>query len=259
MASARVGVRAPGEFCWFNMLTPAPEAARAFFTAVLGWAYAEIPYAGHTVLAGASGEPMGGLFDVVSAKTPNGAPPAITPMIKVGAIDDGTARVGTHGGTVHEVLSIGENLRMAVCVGPDGASVDLWEDGKAQGMRVAANVVGAPSWHQLHTPDVDGAAAFYAGTFGWTTAAGAEPTGTNLAWLGGHCLAGLSYGAPNSPPGPVRWTTYFAVRDVDEAVAAAVALGAQVLSPAHDLAGVGRLARLTSPQGVAFGVVQRGA
>ena len=31
------GIRKPGEFCWINVITPQPDAAREFFAAVLGW------------------------------------------------------------------------------------------------------------------------------------------------------------------------------------------------------------------------------
>jgi predicted enzyme related to lactoylglutathione lyase len=48
------GPRRPGDFCWFNILTPDAEAARLFFAELFGWGYGEIPGLGHTVLVGAA-------------------------------------------------------------------------------------------------------------------------------------------------------------------------------------------------------------
>ncbi len=75
------GLRRTGDFCWINMLTPAPAAARAFFAELLGWAYAEIPGVGHTILV--DGHAVGGLFDLASPQTPAGTPPLIGVMVKV--------------------------------------------------------------------------------------------------------------------------------------------------------------------------------
>jgi predicted enzyme related to lactoylglutathione lyase len=41
MPFERTGFRQPGEFCWRNTLTPEPAQARAFFSELLGWTYAD--------------------------------------------------------------------------------------------------------------------------------------------------------------------------------------------------------------------------
>ena len=39
--SMTTGTRKTGDFCWINMLTPQPDAARDFYSQVLGWTYGE--------------------------------------------------------------------------------------------------------------------------------------------------------------------------------------------------------------------------
>jgi len=89
------GLRRTGDFCWLNMLTPAPAAARAFFAELLGWTYTEIPGVGHTIQVG--GLAVGGLFDRASPQTP-GTPPLIGVMVKVESADLAAQKAAALGG-----------------------------------------------------------------------------------------------------------------------------------------------------------------
>ena len=79
------GTRRVGDFCWINMLTPRPAEARAFFGALLGWTYTEIPGMGQRCRS--AGEDIGGLFDLEGPNTPPGTPPLIGVMVKVDSAD----------------------------------------------------------------------------------------------------------------------------------------------------------------------------
>ena len=54
---------------------------------------------------------------------------------------------------------------------------------------------------------------------------------------------------------PAHWNVYFNVVDVDDAVAAAEALGAKLITPPYDLEGTGRMAMLTDPHGAMFSLM----
>jgi predicted enzyme related to lactoylglutathione lyase len=99
----------PGEFCWFNMLTPSPKEARAFFSKLLGWSYAEIPVVGgHMVEVGGRG--AGALFDLASPQTPKGTPPLIGVMVRVESAHATAEKVKSLGGTaspVRDIMDIG--------------------------------------------------------------------------------------------------------------------------------------------------------
>ena len=54
--------RKPGEFCWINIITPAPKESCDFFGKLLGWSYGDMPGMGYMVSVGESR--IGGLFDL---------------------------------------------------------------------------------------------------------------------------------------------------------------------------------------------------
>lgn len=248
------GTREPGEVCWINMLTPQPEQARAFFGKLLGWTYAEIPGMGHIVQVGGRG--IGGLFDLAGPNTPPGTP-LIGVMMKVESADATCAKVASLGGTAKPPFDIMNNLRMAVCTDPNGAPFDLWEPKQQHGTDVDDRLHGAPSWFETLTTDVDRAAAFYSGVFGWTPEAMPIPGMSYTTFrLGSEYVAGMMKITPEMGAMRPHWATTFTVNDADAAAREAVAMGARLIVPLHDIPGVGRFCALTSPQGVTFYVVQ---
>ena len=247
--------RQPGEFCWINLLTPQPEEAKAFFSAVLGWTYGEIPGMGWSILA--DGNAVGGLFDTTGPNSPPDTKPQLGVMVKVESADDAVAKFNAHGGKATPAWDIGPNGRMAVCHDPNGAQIDIWQPLGKPGTEVDPATPGAPTWFEAETTDTNRAARFYQDVFGWTPES--MPMGERdytvfklgEAFVGG--METLGEGAASPLP---HWETYFTVDDVDAAVAEARKRGATVRRPPHDVPSVGRSASLTSPQGVPFAVLQ---
>ena len=159
------GTRKVGDFCWMNMITPQPDAARAFFGALLGWTYDEMPGMGHSVLV--DGHAIGGLFDLNGPQTPPGQKPGIGVMVKVDNVDATCARAKELGGRSTMAFDVMDQGRVGVCYDPDGANVDLWQPMAGHGMDVDAMAHGAPSWFEVMTDDVARGAAFYGALFGW--------------------------------------------------------------------------------------------
>lgn len=243
------GTRKPGEVCWINMLTPQPEAARAFFAALLGWTYAEMPGMGHVVKV--DGRAIGGLFDLEGPNTPKGTPPAIGVMVKVESADAIGAKVAALGGRAKPAFDIADQGRMAVCFDPNGAEFDVWEARKGPGTDVDRLLHGAPSWFETMTTDVGRATAFYSGLFGWTHETQPMGGGAYTSFrLGDRFVAGMMQITPEMGAMPSHWGTYFTVTDVDAAAREAVRLGGSVHVPLMDIPGVGRMCGVTSPQGV---------
>ncbi|MGH7552941.1 MAG: VOC family protein, partial [Longimicrobiales bacterium] len=157
--------RKPGEFCWVNMLTPRPAEARAFFGALLGWTYVEMPGIGHRVQVG--GRDIGGLFDLEGPQTPKGLPAQIGVTVKVESADTTSGKVTSLGGTAKPPFDVMDQGRMAVCTDPNGAEFDVWEPKKGLGTDVDSSLHGAPSWFETMTTDPDRAAKFYSELFDW--------------------------------------------------------------------------------------------
>ena len=115
---------------------------------------------------------------------------------------------------------------------------------------------GTPCWVDLGCPDVEAAAAFYGGLLGWAIEIGpAEMGHYSMAMLTERPVAAL---ADQQEPGMTYWTTYFAVDNVDETVAKAVAAGGSVLLPPMDVMTFGRMAILADPGGAAVSLWQAG-
>jgi predicted enzyme related to lactoylglutathione lyase len=121
---------------------------------------------------------------------------------------------------------------------------------------------GVPCWIDTLQPDPEAAVRFYGPLLGWSFDDPIPmPDGMagsyRLARSEGRLVAGVGQ-APEGLPSAV-WTTYVAVADVaDTATRAEASGGGLVVGPTthgHD----GRLAILTDPHGVAFGIWQAGA
>jgi predicted enzyme related to lactoylglutathione lyase len=245
------GNRKPGEFCWINMLTPQPEAAREFFGKLLRWEYDEMPGMGHLVKVG--GHRVGGLFDLASPQVPPGTPPHLGVMVKVESADAIAERSVALGGKAKAGFDIADRGRMAECFDPNGAEFDLWEPKKNQGTDVDATLHGAPSWFETITSDTALAAKFYCHLFGWTAEENVRPEFTYTSFkLDGEYVAGMMPILPRMGEIPSHWGVYFTVEDVDETEWLAGELGAKVFIPAQDIPGVGRFCGIFSPQGVMF-------
>ncbi len=128
-------------------------------------------------------------------------------------------------------------------------------------MSDSRNPHGSFIWYELLTPDPNSAADFYGAVIGWSAASAGQPgIDYRLFSADGTPVAGhmkLPDGAEEAGMRP-GWLGYIGVDDVDAAVADIVEAGGKVHMPAMDLEGVGRMALVADPQGVAF-YVMRGA
>jgi predicted enzyme related to lactoylglutathione lyase len=121
-----------------------------------------------------------------------------------------------------------------------------------------AEILGRFVWHELMTPDTDGATAFYPKVVPWRTASSNVPGYT--IWMSGQTQVGglmaQPGGAGDAPP---RWLVYVGSPDVDATCSKAQRLGARLCKPAADIPNVGRFAVLADPQGATFAVFTPGA
>jgi predicted enzyme related to lactoylglutathione lyase len=120
-------------------------------------------------------------------------------------------------------------------------------------------VPGTPCWVDLGTPDVDAAAAFYGGLFGWSVEAGEsteQTAGYRQATLRGKPVCGVMPLMQEGQP-PV-WTTYVSVEDADAIAANVREAGGSVLAEPMDVLDLGRMAVFMDTTGAAFGVWQPG-
>ncbi len=118
-----------------------------------------------------------------------------------------------------------------------------------------ADLRGKFIWHELMTPNIQGAADFYARVFPWSSEASAVP-GYTLCMSGRWGVAGLMRqpDTAREQSTPPSWLVYIGAPDVDATAEAAQRLGGKLLKAPTDIPGIGRFSVLSDPQGAAFAV-----
>lgn len=243
------GERPNNDFCWINVLSPDPAAARDFFAKLLRWEYVEIPGIGHRIQVG--GHDLGGLWDLNSPNTPPGTPPGIGVMIRVADADATSARATALGGTGKPAFDVMDQGRMAELVDPNGAMIDVWQANKSLGITADSTRHGVPSWIESLTSDVPRAVAFYRELFGWQDSAMPMPDFEYTVFTRGDApVAGMMAITPEMGSFPPHWGVYCTVDDVDAAAAHTTELGGTITMPLMDIPEIGRMVGIASPQGV---------
>ncbi len=110
-------------------------------------------------------------------------------------------------------------------------------------------------WHELMTPNTQGAVNFYARVLPWSSEDSTVP-GYTLCLSGRWSVAGLMRqpDAAREQRTPPNWLVYLGASDVDATAEAAQRLGGKLLKAPTDIPGIGRFAVLSDPQGAAFAV-----
>ena len=118
--------------------------------------------------------------------------------------------------------------------------------------------IGSPCWADLWTSDVEGSRRFYSELFGWQAE---EPSpdfgGYFMFTREGVPVAGGMGDMPGMPAQDV-WKIYLSTDDITKTLDAAVAEGAQIVSPSMPVADLGTQAVLIDPTGATVGVWQPG-
>ena len=116
-------------------------------------------------------------------------------------------------------------------------------------------VTGSPSWFDLGTPDMDAAAAFYTGVFGWSfQPGGPEVGGYGTFQAGGKTVAGGMAADPGQ--GEPAWKVYFQTSDIEATARSVEQAGGSVTAPPIDVMELGRSAFFRDPAGVGFAAWQ---
>ena len=240
---------------WVELVTPDQQAAQSFYGPLFGWSFDDhdMGEMGHYYIGTIEGDDIAG----VSGQMPGmeGHPAFWGVYLAVDDVDAATAKVEAAGGKVEAgPFDVNQNGRMSALQDPTGARINLWQAKETVGSQ-RGNEPGTPIWNEVMTPDIPRATQFYADVLGMgseTTPMG-EGTYTVLTNAKGRQIGG----AMNPPMEgvPPHWNVYFHVEDVDATVAKAVELGGQVVAPALEVAGVGRMAGLAHPQGAMFNLM----
>lgn len=239
---------------WFDLMTPDPEAARAFYKGIFGWDY-EIgdSASGHYSMAKIGDRNAAGM-----GKKPADAPyPSVwTVYFDVESADATVKAIEANGGSIMApAMDVMEFGRMAIAIDPVGAPFGLWQPKLHTGAGVR-DQHGAMGWQELHAPDTAKAREFYARVFQLEPVKLPAPGMDYWTLDKGPKQFGGMMNNKQLPPGvPPHWLVYFTVDSADAAAKAVTAGGGKVMQPPMDTP-YGRLAVCVDPWQAAFAVVQ---
>jgi predicted enzyme related to lactoylglutathione lyase len=240
---------------WIETEQPDPAAARAFYGELFGWAFEDRP-GGYTI-ARLAGRDAAGLIQAGiqpgGAESLKGAA-GWTTYVAVDDADTVVKRIHDAGGQIlAEPQDIGRAGRAALCTDPLGARFGLWQAGIRLGVQ-AVNEPGAWNFSNLHTPDPQASAGFYATAFGWSVDDVGFGRMIRVPGYGDHLASTIDptiherQSAVSAPPGfadavawliperagshvtSAQWKVVFTVADRDATTAAAERLGGIVVA-----------------------------
>ncbi|MEO6248063.1 MAG: VOC family protein, partial [Sphingomicrobium sp.] len=165
-----------GDFIWYELMSPDPDASKRFYDAVVGWdiepqpsgemdyRMINIPGAGNA----------GGVMRISAEMQEHGARPGWLGYLAVDDVDAMVKAVEQHGGKTlmppHDLPGVG---RFAMITDPQGAPLYVMKPTPPPGQEGTASTVFSVDqpmhvrWNELITSDPEGAVHFYKQHFGW--------------------------------------------------------------------------------------------
>lgn len=256
----QVSSHTPGSFCWMELNTSDPAAAKKFYSGVFGWQTEDMPAGPDMVytMLKVRGLEVGALTGLQPDQKANGVPPHWMTYIAVENADASAEKARSLGATLlagaFDVMDVG---RMAIVRDPQGAVFCLWQAKAHIGARLVGEI-GSLCWDELMTTDRKKAADFYKGLFGWGAKEGdMGDMGVYVEWQNkDQSIGGMMEIGKEMKGVPPNWLPYFRVEDCDAAAAKAKASGGKLMSPPQDIPKVGRFSVITDPQGATFAIIK---
>ena len=267
MTTAQAPVRNPnairGRFTWHDLMTSDPEAAKKFYTTVVGWGTQD--WTGTTppyTMWMAGGTMVGGVMQLPAEAVSQGSPPHWLTYIETPDIDETFALATQRGARTYvaptDIPTVG---RFAVLADPQGAAFALFTpSGETQPHN--EQQAGEFSWHELMTTSQKDAFAFYQELFGWH-----ETSAMDMGEHGVYQMFGLTSEAPmggvftigEGMGAPPNWLPYIRVDSADAAAERVKQNGGTIKNGPMDVPGGDRITICADPQGAVFAVHSAGA
>lgn len=252
--------KADGRFVWYELVAADAEAAKAFYSSVVGWGTAEVELAGSAyALFMADETPIAGLTRLQPGARDKGIASHWLGYVAVSDVDAIADRVQALGGTVHvPPIDIPNVSRFSVIGDPSMATLALIKGRQAR--QEDAEAVGKPGrvvWRELIATDKEHALDFYNALLGWEKApeSSAPTFGYQEFAVGGEAIGGMFDRADGEPFSV--WLYYFGVVDLSAAAKRVVTGGGRIIYGPVALPGDIRLVQCLDPEGTVFGLMER--
>ncbi|MFC0587879.1 VOC family protein [Novosphingobium aquiterrae] len=253
-----------GSWIWYELMTPDPDGAKAFYDAVVGWTL--VPGSpqtnGYGFIANADGGMTGGVLTLSDDMIQHGARPSWLGYIGVDDVDAAVSSVEAAGGKIlmpaNDVPMAGRIAMVADCCGaPFYVMTPTPPPGGGESTAFSAMPhPGRCGWNELLAGDQAEAVAFYTSQFGWTL-----PGAMDMGPMGTYQFIahdGVQIGAIMTKPAEVlaaMWCHYFWVDNIAAAKDRVTANGGQVINGPHEVPGPLWIIQGVDPQGALFSLV----
>jgi uncharacterized protein len=247
-----------GRFVWYELMTSDVDAARAFYTDVVGWRARDVSAPDMPYILFVAGErAVGGLMPLPDEATRQGTLPRWLGHVQVDDVDAAARQVATLGGEVHiPPTNVGDVGRFAVVADTQKAVFVLaswgqpWTEPDSE---LRAN--GRVGWHELFADDCDRALEFYSDLLGWRkTISRSNDLGTYQLFASRGQTVGGILTKPPTLPAPF-WLHYFNVGDIDAAASRVTAGGGQIVGGPTQAPDGSWTVKCTDPQDAIFALI----
>ena len=252
-----------GDFVWYELMTPDPDAAQRFYGGLLNWEFEQTKLDGQDYRGFTAGDAkVGGFLTLTEEMAENGARASWVGYVNVDDVPSAVAKVRDAGGHVFmeggEVPDVGP---FALVADPQGVPFYVIDEQSGQPSGAFAKYEakeGCCAWNELACDDPDAADGFYRNLFGWKPGDSMEmgPLGKYQMYVQGDYALGAMMKRPEGMPASL-WAFYFRVPDIDTAQSYAETHGARVVNGPMEIPGGEYVFQALDPQGALFSVIGR--
>ncbi len=247
-----------GRFVWYDLMTTDADAAKAFYTSLIGWGTEKWDGPAPYTMWMANDTSIGGVVPLPDEAKEAGAPPHWLSYIATPHVDETVSKSNELGGKViKEAMDIPTVGRFAVLADPQGAAYSAFTPESTPPGHDGAAKLGEFSWHELMTTDYEAAFGYYSELFGWDKKDAMDMGEMGMYQMYGRPGFDIPLGGmfkkPPEVPAPA-WLYYIRVEDVRKGVEKVKELGGKVLNGPMEVPGGDLIATCMDPQGAAFAI-----
>ena len=253
-----------GSHIWYELMTPDPDGATAFYGAVVpGWTVGQ-PIGGdqdYRIVGRSDGGSAGGVLALTEDMRQHGARPVWLGYIGADDVDATARQVEAKGGKLLMPAFDIPQGRIAMVTDPQGNPFYIMKPIPPAGQEDRQSDVFSPdqpqrvSWNELSTADPVAARTFYGELFGWTSD-DFMPMGEYGEYRffdhGSLRIGAVSGMMPDGHPG---WRYYIRVASISKAVEAVKAGGGTITLEPMEVPGGDMIVIGNDPQGAEFALV----
>lgn len=252
------GMMLPGKMIWADLYTKNPAGEIQFYTGLFGWKAMAIKRpsgASYTVLTN-DGQPVAGVVFRAAPEGDTGQGHWINYVAVSDVAQTITVAMGLGGKVLHPAKLLPDRGTQAILTDSQGSVLGVLHSSTGDPDDTEP-AMGSWAWAHLSARDPVAAAQYYHAVLGYTAEPDNRESRPDVFLLSSQQFTRASIGPiPDRPEAYPDWLGFVRVKNLDEAIAKATALGAHVLLTPKSTEPQSRLAIVADPADVAIGLVE---